>query len=147
MNRWLILIGAMLLVLWLVTRTPGPPVPPADKLQQRMQAAYTADKAPHDVKAQQKVTLVGLYEATAIVARQKKHEKVGDLLEAMHRIASQLLEEERGKPVALVQIRKEIVAGELAATLGTDPDAKLEPLRVSAVNVFNRCANALGGCK
>ena len=144
--RIAILLAAVLGT-WFLVRNPAPR-PAPDTLFARMQAAYTADPAPPDLKNLQRTSLVGLYQAMAIASRKQAYITTTDLLEAMHDAAALLLDEEKGKPVALVKIRKEIVAGELVAALGTDPEAKLDPhLRPKAIETYNRLARALGGVK
>lgn len=151
-GRWFLIVRIAILLVavlgtWFLVRTPTPR-PAPDNLFARMQAAYTADPAPPDLKNLQRTSLVGLYQAMAIRARKQVYVTTTDLLEAMRDSATDLLEEEKDKPTALIQVRKEVVAGELVAALGTDPEAKLDPhLRPKAIETYNRLAQSLGGVK
>lgn len=123
---------------------PPTPVPPAptSPLTVQLQAAYTADPGSPVAKSGQKVLLQGLYEAMIDHAKATTIATTGALLADLQTVAGQML-----APKTLIDVRK-IIAVEIAAAIGTDATAKLDPdLRPKAVDAFTRIAKSLSEVK
>ena len=116
---------------------PNPPAP-TDPLVAKLQAAYTADPAMPAVKLGQKVMLIGLYEGMALKVLDPTLQTSKDLSDAYVNLAKKTI-----ASFALVDLRK-IIAAEVAAMIGTDPGAKLDPvLRPKAAALFDGFGKAL----
>lgn len=121
---------------------PPPPLPPVNPLTVKLQAAYTADPGVASVKAGQRVMLIGLYEAMVDHAKQNSITTTGELLADLKAVAEKMIA--KG---ALIECRK-VIAAEIGAALGSNPDARLDPdLRPRAVDVFDRIAKSLSEVK
>lgn len=118
-------------------KPPSPPMP--DQLALKFAAAYKADAGDQAVKAQQLAKLIGLYQAMAESTSDDKTRKtIGDVLGDLKQLGSKMLITD-----SLIELRK-LIAGEVAAVLGTDPAPALDSvLRTRAVEAFIRISKAL----
>lgn len=127
--------------------TPGPspppaPAPPSNPLTVKLQAAYNADSAPLAAKRGQLALLQGLYEAMAEHAKDTKLATARELLSELQKAGGKMI-----APGALPEVRQ-VIAAEIAAALGDNPHAKLDPdIRPKAVSCFGRIAQSLSEVK
>jgi hypothetical protein len=122
---------------------PGPnPKPPANTLAAKFQEAYDADPATPSVKAFQRTSLIGLYQAVAEVLPARADIKTADQLRVLLKETSDKLV----APSGLLGLRK-IIGGEIASAIGVDPVELTPALRAKAVQTFESVAKALSEVK
>lgn len=121
---------------------PGPtPVPPSDPLVAKLKLAYDADPSPPIVKASSKGLIVALYQAAAEQVKNPAITTTDALLDDLHKTAAGML-----PAGALVGLRK-VIAAEVQACLGAQPQSLAAELRTAAGNCFARIAAAVDAVK
>jgi hypothetical protein len=116
---------------------PTPPVPPKpDALARKLRDAFLADKGAKD----DALSLAALYRQAAALARDAGVTSSAELLRRVREASAALV-----GPAALPSLRT-VVAGELAATLGTPSDAAFtDAQRKACADLFARLAVLLEG--
>lgn len=111
---------------------------PVNNLVALLRKAYEADGATAYIRHQQKLSLIGIYEAACTYCREAKLATVDQLLREIHETAATLI-----TPGALAGVRSAI-RDVLLADLGDDPAQELDQAtRDKAEKAFRRVAQAL----
>lgn len=121
--------------------SPGPqppaPIPAPSVLVAKLQAAYALDKQPVAQKTEQKVLLVGIYQAVAVKSADKSVKSTKDLMAQLRTAMDGLM-----RPDSLLEVRS-FVAGEARLQFGDTPAPLDDGLRTRLVVFWQGMADAL----
>lgn len=117
---------------------PDPkPEPAPSALVLKLQNAYALDKQPSAVKAEQKIMLIGIYQAVALKAQDKSVKSTADLMKQLRTAVEGLM-----KADSLIEVRT-LVANEAKLQFGEAPAQLTDDLRARLVTFWQGMADSL----